>query len=205
MKALRFLVPVPAASLLLAAALLPAQTQLVRGDIDSISQSNRFRLDCTNIQLVTSTVNLQQLHDASKQQDIEYELQVRDVSQPGQAILDVLSARPIAEMFDMGNIRFGRADTWEVFGPAGSTAAIFVTTPSFTSYGPFGAAGTWLLGANAVLFAHGPVASNGRYQLRYQPPTIPSLIGLTVVGQALLIQNGVLTLTNPDCRDVRSS
>src|SRR5690606_31444330 len=68
MKALRFLVPVPAASLLLVAALLPAQTQLVRGDIDSIPQSNRFRLDCTNIQLVTSTVNLQQLHDASKQQ-----------------------------------------------------------------------------------------------------------------------------------------
>ncbi len=44
-----------------------AQTQLVRGDVDSVSGSNRFQLDCTRIPLTSSTVNLEQLHDQSRQ------------------------------------------------------------------------------------------------------------------------------------------
>ena len=190
---------------LLLATALSAQTQLVRGDVDVVKNTtNVFRLDCTNILLTSRTVNLLQLHNASRQQDIEYEMQVRDVSSGGQAILDVVSAKTIKEMFNMGNIRIGRSDTWEVFGPAGSPTAIFITLPVLTSYAPFGNAGTWLLGATPVMFAQGTVSAIGRFQVRYQPPNIPSLVGQTVVGQAALIQSGALVLTNADCKEVRS-
>ncbi|MEM7203302.1 MAG: hypothetical protein AAF628_23770 [Planctomycetota bacterium] len=75
--------------------------------------------------LVSSVVNLQALHDASRQQDIEYEMSVQNIGTPGAPILDVLSAVEIPETLDMGNLRFGRSETWEVFGrpapPPGSS------------------------------------------------------------------------------------
>lgn len=190
----------------LVASLLPAQTHLVRGDVDIMQGTNAFRLECTNIRLVSQTVNLKALHDASRQKDIEYEMQVRDVSQGGLTILDVVSAKTIPEMFDMGNIRLGRSDTWEVFGTPGSAAGMFITARSQTSFVPVGASGAWLVGANAILFARGTVNAIGRFQVRYQPPNDPSLVGLEVVGQGVLIgTNNTLTLANLDCKTVRSN
>ena len=185
-----------------------AQTQLVRGDVDAIQGTNLFRLDCTNIGLVSNTVDLQALHNASRQQDIEYEMQVVNVSAGGQATLNVVSAVQIPEMFGMGNLRFGRSETWEVFGMPGSATAIFVALPSATSYAPFGAAGTWLMGAQAGLFAQGTINALGRFQVRFQMPTIPGLVGTTVSSQALILEQGggftTLVITNPGCKDVRS-
>ena len=36
----------------------------------------------------------------------------------------------------MGNIRFGRSDTWEVLGQPNSPAVIFVSVPALTTYAP---------------------------------------------------------------------
>jgi hypothetical protein len=181
-----------------------AQTQLVVGDVDAIQGTNLFRLDCTNIRLVSTTVNLQQLHDLSRQQDIEFEMQVRDVSAGGTTTLDVVSARAIPEQFDMGNLRFGRSETWEVFAAPGSPVWMFVNATSQTSYTPLGSFGTWLLGGNALPMANGVASAIGRFQINFTMPTIPALVGASFTSQAVVQQGGVFSITNPDCKVVRN-
>ncbi len=190
---------------LLLATTLSAQTQLVRGDIDSIQNTNRWRLDCTNIELVSQTVNLQALHDASRQQDIEYELQVRDVSTSTQTILNVISATTIPELFDMGNIRLGRSDRWHVMGPVGHAAAVYLTgNASNTAYLPLGAMGTWLL-TNFNLLTVGQISALGRYEFNLTPPNNSSLVGLVFTGQAITVGAGAISITNAQCKEVRSN
>lgn len=183
-----------------------AQTQLVRGDVDSIQNTRTFVLDCTNIRLVSSTVNLQQLHDRSRQRDIEYEMQVKDVSSGNQKILDVISAKEIPELLDMGNIRLGRSDRWHVLGSPGQLAAVFLTGgPNMTSYTPAGALGTWVLGNSYVFFNAGAIGSFGRFEFSFQPPQIPALVGMTFTSQAVVFTlQGPVLITNPQCKEVRS-
>jgi hypothetical protein len=181
-----------------------AQTQLVRGDIDNISGTNRFVLDCTGIGLISSTVNLQALHDLSRQQDIEFEMRVT-VAQANPTVLNVVSAVQIPEMFDMGNLRFGRSETWEVFGPSGSLAAVYAGTRASTRYSPHGAAGTWVIGPELALVRQGSI-QNGRFQFSFQMPTIPALVGVEFTSQALVLTPSCqLVITNPDCREVRNN
>lgn len=195
-------------SLIAAAALAPAlsaQTQLVRGDIDSIQGTNLFRLDCTqDVRLVSSTVDLLALHNASHQQNFEYEMQVVDVSTPSQTILDVISATQIPEQFEMGNLRFGQSNTWEVFAAPGSPAWVFVAARTDTGYLPLGAPGTWILGGSAIVFNQGFTNGVGRFQFNYTMPTLPALVGLEVSGQAIVFESGAFRLTNPDCKDIRN-
>lgn len=184
---------------LLLATTAVAQTQLVRGDIESISGTNQFRLDCTDIQLVSRTVNLQQLHNASQQQKIDYEMQVNLVgSNP--TVLDVVSAVPIAEILDMGNLRIGRSDSWEVRGTPGSAAAVFLTARSLTSYLPFGTAGTWLLGSTNVLVNQGKISGQGQLRFDLTPPNLPALVGAEFTSQALVAEPSGLLITNPGCK-----
>lgn len=181
-----------------------AQTQLVRGDVDSIQGTNQFRLDCTaNVRLVSNTVNLQQLHDLSRQQDIEYEMQVLDVSSGGTTILNVVSAQQIPEILDMGNLRFGRSESWQVFAPSGSSVAVYIALTSSTSYLPLGGAGTWILPLSAPLLRSG-VSTGGRFQFQLQMPTIPSLVGTSFSAQAIYANGSQVLITNPDCKEVRT-
>jgi hypothetical protein len=181
-----------------------AQTQLVLGDVDTIQGTNQFRLDCTNILLVSNAVNLQQLHDQSRQQDIEYRMQVVDVTNGGPTTLNVISATAIPEQFGMGNLRFGRAETWETFAAPGSPVWTFVDLTSQTRYLPIGPAGTWVLGQFAALMASGVTSPIGRFQFRFTMPNIPELIGTSFSAQSVVQENGVFRLTNPDCKTVRS-
>lgn len=190
--------------LLALSAPLAAQTQLVRGDVDGIrNTAGRFQLDCTQIPLTSATVNLQQLHDQSRQQDIEYEMQVVNVGTAAAPVLDVVSATVIAEQFQMGNLRFGRSETWEVFGPAFAQAWVLVDARANTGYLPLGGAGTWLLGPAAVPFVSGQINALGRFVTRFTMPTLPALVGQEIVGQAVIEDGGVFTVTNPDCKEVR--
>ena len=90
----------------LLAASAMAQTYRIVGDVDAIQGTNLFELDCTHIRLVSTTVNLQQLHDASRQQNIEYDMQVTDVSAGGLTILNVLSAVAVYEVLGPIATRF---------------------------------------------------------------------------------------------------
>jgi hypothetical protein len=190
-------------STLLCALPLSAQTQLLRGDVDTIQGTNRFQLDCTNLEIVSNTVNLQALHDASRQQDIDYEMQVRPALVAGRSVLEVLSATAIPEQFQMGNLRFGRAETWEFFAPAGSEVWALVGLPANASYLPLGDAGTWLIGA-ATPFLQGVVGPTGVLQVRVTMPTVPALVGTVFNAQAVIRTGGVLSITAPDCKEVRS-
>jgi hypothetical protein len=190
--------------LFLASAAL-AQTHTIVGDIDPIQGTNLFELDCTRIRLVSTTVNLQALHDASRQQDIEYEMQVTDVSTGGLTILNVLTARAVPEQFNMGNLRFGRSETWDLSGPAGATFVVFVTTRNQTVFLPTtGLGNAWFLPASAPVF-HVGVMTSPFIQFPFQMPTMPELVGTEFTAQTVLIgQQLNVTLTNPDCRVVRN-
>ena len=163
-----------------------AQTQLLRGSVDSIQGTNLFQIECTGIRVVSSTVNLQALNNASHQNDITFDLQVQQVdSNP--TILDIVSATQTFETFEMGNLRFGRLETWEVFGAPGSVTSVFINLRSNTSYLPVGNAGTWLLGGNFGLLSTGIINAIGRYQFLFQMPTIPALVGTEISSQAIIV------------------
>ncbi|MBK8975292.1 MAG: hypothetical protein IPM29_05160 [Planctomycetes bacterium] len=194
------------AALLTAAPAVAQGTQLVRGDVDAIQNTaGRFQLDCTHIPLVSTTVNLQQLHDASRQQNIDYEMQVRNVGTATAPILDVVSATAIPEFFGMGNLRFGRSETWEVFGTPGARTWIFVDVPANALFIPLGAAGTWLLSPAALPLAQGTISPLGRFQTSFTMPTIPALVGQIITSQAVILDGTTLTISHPDCKDVRAN
>lgn len=182
-----------------------AQTQRIVGDIDSIQGTNLFELDCTRIRLVSTTVNLQQLHDASRQQDIEYDMQVTDVTSGGVTTLNVLSAVAVPEQFQMGNLRFGRSETWDLFGSAGSAYQVWLTTRNATTFLPLSGFGNaWFMGPGAVAAFQGVMAQSF-IQFRFQMPTIPALVGVEFSAQTVLASpSNTISLTNPHCRVVRN-
>jgi hypothetical protein len=182
-------------------AFVPAQTQLLRGKVEDVSNTtNQFFLDGTRIDLVSSTLNLNALVGQ------QLTMQVIDVSQGGRAILDVRSATPTTKMLDMGNLRFGRAESWQVNGVPGSRTGVFLTLTNMTSYVPFGASGTWVLGGIAPLLASGTINAAGQYEFKLTTPNIPSLVGVEFTSQAAVIdpQNNFI-LTNPDSKEVRAN
>lgn len=181
-----------------------AQTQLVRGDIED--QNNVFFLDCANqVRLVSSTVNLRALHDASRQQDIEYEMQVIDVTSGGQRTLDVISATAIPEQFGMGNLRFGRSDRWEFFSPAGTLVSIWMNARAAGIWAPIPGLGAWLVGLPALHIRDGVTNALGQFQFDLQPPTVPALVGVEFTAQALYqLPSGFIGISNADCKVVRN-
>ncbi len=182
-----------------------AQSQLVRGDVDSISGTNRFQLECTQIPLVSSAVSLQQLNNLSSGQDIEFEMRVNNIGTPSQPVLDVLSAVQIPEIFDMGNLRFGRSESWEVLGAPGSLTAVYLGLRATTFYQPFGPFGTWVMGPEALPLRTGVIGGGGRFQFQFTMPTFPQLVGVEFTAQALVAEPTRLLITNPDCKEVRDN
>ncbi|MEZ5964279.1 MAG: hypothetical protein R3F56_10575 [Planctomycetota bacterium] len=191
---------------LLAANAFAQTTYRIVGDIDSIQGTNLFELDCTRIRLVSNSVNLQALHDASRQQDIEYDMQVTDVSSGGLTILNVLSATAVPEQFNMGNLRFGRTETWDLFGTVGSAYQTWLTTRNATTFLPLPAFGNaWFMGPTGVPVFQG-VMNQSFIQWGFQMPTIPALVGVEFSAQTILVSpSNVVSLTNPDCRVVRNN
>ena len=181
-----------------------AQTQLVRGDVDSIQGTNRFVLDCTFIELVSSTVNLQALENQSRQSDIEYDMQVQVVS-TNPTVLNVISATVAPEMMQMGNLRLGETDSWEVNGTPGSNAWVFLGDRAFTLYGPAGPLGTWLLGGPVALLNQGTIAFNGQFRFNFTMPNEPRFLGTEITAQAIVqLPAGNFMITNPDCKEIEN-
>ena len=183
---------------------LAAQTQLVRGEVDRIQNTaNLFQLKCTTVRLTSATVDLNALHNQTHQNALALDMQVVDTFGNGTS-LEVVSAVVVPRQHDMGNLRFGRAETWEVFAPSGSTIWTFVTGGNDTGYLPIGGAGTWILGANAVPFRSG-VSTNGSFRFDITMPTIPGLVGAVFASQSVVQGGGLFWITNPDCKDVRAN
>ena len=189
---------------LLSVASITAQTQLVRGEVDRIQNTqNLFQLKCTTIRLTSATQNLNALHDATRQNPLVLEMQVTDTFGNGSS-LEVVSASLIPRQHDMGNLRFGRAETWEVFAAPGSQIWVFVAGTD-TRYLPLGDAGTWILGSSALPFFDGAANAGGSLRRDVTMPTIPALVGTVFTSQSVVATNGVFRLTNPECKAVRAN
>jgi hypothetical protein len=193
-----------ALTLLLAGAEVAAQTQIVRGDIDGIQGTNRFQLDCTSIELISTSVNLQALHDLSRQQNIEFEMQV-SVASVSPTVLNVLSAVQIPETMDMGKMRLGETDNWEVRGQPGTAAFVFIGDRRTTAYIPAGPLGTFVLGGPIALLASGTINGVGQFQFNFTMPNNPLFVGVEITSQAILaLPSGMLTITHPACKTIEA-
>ncbi len=179
----------------LAAALLPAQTQTLRGKVEDVQHTvNQFFLDCTNIPLVSTALNL------DLWQGQHAILQVVDIGTAQAPVLRVDAAVATTKVFDMGNLRFGQAERWQVGAPAGSFAMMFADLTANTGYSPFGAFGTFLLGQNAVTLASGFTNAQGQFEISVTMPNLPALAGTSLTGQALVGDHGTWFFSNPDCK-----
>jgi hypothetical protein len=186
-------------TLLSLALLLPstalAQTQLVRGKVEDIAGTNRFVLDCTMLELTSTTLNLNALVGQ------QFDLQVTKLP----ASLNVVSATPVAKIFDMGNLRIGRADRWQITGLPGEQAFAFLTSTDLTSYMPAGIYGTWLLGSTFAPIASGTIGQLGRFEFSFQPPNVPFLIGVSFTAQGGIVGATRALFTNPDCKTLEAN
>lgn len=193
-----------ALSALLALGSLSAQTQLVRGEVDGIQGTNLFQLKCTTVRLTSANLNLQALHDLTHQNNVVLDMQVVDSFGNGSS-LEVVAATPVTRNFDMGNLRFGRAETWEVFAAPGSQVWVFVGGGGDTGYTPVGAIGTWLLGPSAVPFLNGTTNATGSARFSVTMPTAPGLVGAVFAAQSVVSSGGALSVTNAECKEVRAN
>lgn len=177
---------------LVTAANVSAQGQIVRGKIEDVPSTQTFVLACTNLRLTSTALNL----NALVGQPLEM-----TVTQLANGALSVLTASPIAKVFDMGNLRLGRADRWQITGTAGEAVGMFLTSIDLTGYTPVGAAGTWVLGSTWLTIAVGQINPLGVFETSFQPPNVPQLVGTTWTAQGLRqAASGAVYVTNPDCK-----
>lgn len=189
-----------APALLFFAALLPAQTQIVRGDVEDVpNTASQFILKCTNIPLVSTTLNLNNFTNGN------WILDVVNVGNATNPVLDVRAATATAKIFDIGNLRLNRADRWEVTAAPGSFALIMLDAMVNTRYTPFGALGTWLLSPGAAHVASGTTNALGKFETSVFVPNLPALVGTTFTGQALVAAGGNVQISNADCKEVRAN
>ena len=184
----------------LLATTLTAQTQLLRGKVEDVRNTqNQFYLDCTNIPLTSANLNLNTMVGQ------QFVMQVVNTGSATSPRLEIKSVTATTKVFDMGNIRLGRSDRWQVRWKAGSRVVVGVTATAQTSYVPLGPLGTFLLGPYFGVLARGQTNQLGAYEFSYQPPNISTLVGMSFTGQALVQEpGGFLLLSNPDCKEVRS-
>lgn len=172
-----------------------AQTQTLRGKVEDVQGTqNQFFLDCTNIPLVSSALNLNLWVG---QQAV---LQVVDVGTPAAPVLRIDAAVATTKVFDMGNLRQGQGARWQVNAPAGSSAFMFLDFTSNTRYAPFGPFGTFLLGASPATLASGVTNAQNQFEITFSVPVFPALVGTSFTGQALVGDHGTWFFSNPDCK-----
>lgn len=175
-----------------------AQTQILRGKVEDVpSTTNQFFLDGTNLPLTSAALNLNTILG---QQMI---LTVVNTGTPTAPVLDVITAAATTKVFDMGNLRVGRADTWQVNALAGSIAFVFVDVTTGTGYQPFGAFGTFLLGSNAVTVTSGITNGLSQFEFSFAVPLAAApFVGTGFTGQALVGDHGTWFFSNPDSKVV---
>ncbi len=179
-------------------AALSAQTQTLRGKVEDVQNTqNQFYLDCTGIPMVSTALNLNLWVGQ------EAVLQVVNVGTAQAPVLRVDAAAATAKVFDMGNLRLGQSNRWEINAPAGSFGFMFLDFTANTAYTPFGQFGTWLLGPGAATLASGMTNGQNQFEINFTMPVIPGLIGTSMTGQGLVGTQGVWSFTNPDCKTIQ--
>jgi hypothetical protein len=177
-----------------------AQTQLVRGKVEDVRNTqNQFFLDCTNLKVVSTTMDL------NKIVGLQGDLLVVNTGSATNPVLDVHSFTPAAKIFDMGNLDLNKSARWQVNAAPGTFATMMVAPTSATGYLPLGPIGTWLLGLNAQFLASGVTNGQAQFEISFTMPNAPELVGISISGQAFTFSNGNVLLSNPDCTEVRAN
>lgn len=176
-----------------------AQTHTVRGSIENVQgTTNQFFLDCTNLRLTSSALNLNLWMGPN------LALEVVDIGTPGAPLLDVRSATPTNAAMDMGNLRAGRSDRWQVRAPAGSLAFVLFDLTANTSFRPMAPYGTFLLGNGAQTLASGTTNALGVWEFSVAiPASAAPFVGTAVTSQALLLGGGTAWFSEPDCKTLQ--
>ena len=178
----------------------PAQNSVLRGEVEEFeNDSTRFLLEDTRIELRSTFVNLAQLVSSGNQR-----LEVEFVSAAPNPIVRVLSATPEQERFEFEPLIEGQTTAFEVAGPAGAAAVVFLDVTANTSFFPFGVLGSWVLGPSPIVLGQTAIRPDGEGEILLPIPAQTNLVGVRFTGQALIIDGANSLLTNPDSEVVRN-
>jgi hypothetical protein len=119
-------------------------------------------------------------------------------------ILDVTSIQVTNQTFTIsGNSSMGNTVRFTASGAAGDLAVNIASLGG--SFTPIGGSAALLLDPNsAVVLGIGAVGGAGTFRTDLLIPTIPSLFGMHLFGQALIVPaSGLFYMTNPDVKRVQ--
>ena len=176
---------------------LVAQTVTLRGRVTDGSAAGCYYcpgfehvIKWVGTQMHSSTVNLLAYHD----------LDVVIQGTWNGSVIEVSSVQLDTESFSIsGNGTIGNRFDYNTTGQSGDLAINFAALGN-SFLVPFGALAIQLAPASTVVLDAG-VISNGEYKTRLDIPDVPSLIGLRVYGQGVVLQqSGGLYSTNIDTK-----
>lgn len=185
--------------LLLSASAVSAQQLSFRGKVEDVSgTANQFFVDCTDVDIQSSTINLNAFVGLQTQITGNWN------GSAASPLVDVTAIQAVSETFEIGGGgKIGQQATFRVDGAPGSPFAMFSSLG--TSFFPF-RSGVVLLDLGTLnLIGTGVIGGAGNVEIKVQVPNNPALIGLTVFGQgAIGMGGGNVLLTNPDCKTLES-
>jgi hypothetical protein len=185
-------------ALLATTALTTAQSVTLRGKVEDVSgTTGQFFLDCTDVDLSSIAFNLNLFVGQ------HVEIQGTWNGSVGTPAVVVEAIANVPESFEIGGGgKIGEQAHPTVTAAPGSLAFTFASVS--TSFLPLGAAGTGFLGGNPFSTGSGTVGGAGVLQLNVPVPNDPSLIGVDIFGQAIVLDAGSFSFTNPDCKELKS-
>jgi len=183
------------ASIALISTTSQAQDVMLRGKVEDVPGTNQFFVDCTNVALQSSTIDLNAFLG------LQVELHGTNIGTTQNPRIDVTSIKAIPRIFEVGgNGSIGRELQLQVVSNPGDQAWLFADVAS--GFAPAHSFGTFLLAHVLPPVAQGTVPATGVLQISLPIPNNPNLVGLEVFGQALVAGSGVASLSNADCKTI---
>lgn len=176
-----------------------AQSVTVRGKVEDVG-ANQFVIDCTNTTLVSATFNLNLFVGQEVLLTGAWNGSTAAPSINVQTIVNSIGGFEIPSNPKIGGtLRLGQTGT--------PGDAVFFLASAASGFLPIGADNTLLLDpATAFRAGSGVIPALGVLETSINLPNDPSLLGVIAHGQAAVFSSGftVLTLTNPDCKEIKS-
>lgn len=170
----------------------------LRGKVEDASgSSGQFLVECTNVDLQSSTINLNAL--VGSQTVITGAWNGSSTS----PLVQVTEIGIVTETFEIGgSSKIGENAIFSITGSPTSVFAMYSSAGTF--FQPFRNAGAVMLDPGTLhQVAFGVIGSEGNFQVKVPIPNNPDLIGITVYGQGVKSPGvGSYFLTNADCMTV---
>ena len=191
--------PIALSAILTITSLANAQDVTFKGKVEDVSgTAGQFVVDCTSVDLSSTAFNLNLF--VGQQVEIQGTWN-GSVANPAVVVNAIQS---VPESFELGGGgKIGDVAQPTVTAAPGSLAFTFASLS--TSFLPLGSAGVGFLGGNPFKTGSGTVGGAGILELNVPIPNDPSLIGVTVYGQAIVVDpgTGAFEFTNPDCKELK--